>query len=162
MIWIIGEYAERIDNADELLESFVEGFHDENTQAFKNHLNFLILNLKNRLWMIELILIRLKLGWPELLTEFSKFSEIKETFLFQVQLQLLTAVVKLFLKRPSDTQQLVQRILSLATQDSDNPDLRDRGYIYWRLLSADPAAAKEVTFFVRNLLLCLIGMLQNS
>lgn len=61
-----------------------------------------------------------------------------------MQLQLLTAVVKLFLKRPSDTQQLVQRVLSLATQDSDNPDLRDRGYIYWRLLSADPAAAKEV------------------
>lgn len=27
-------------------------------------------------------------------------------------------------------------------QDSDNPDLRDRGYIYWRLLSTDPAAAK--------------------
>lgn len=29
MIWIIGEYAERIDNADELLETFLEGFHDE-------------------------------------------------------------------------------------------------------------------------------------
>lgn len=25
MIWIIGEYAERIDNADELLDSFLEG-----------------------------------------------------------------------------------------------------------------------------------------
>lgn len=35
-------------------------------------------------------------------------------------------------------------MLSLATQDSDNPDLRDRGFIYWRLLSTDPAAAKEV------------------
>lgn len=93
MIWIIGEYAERIDNADELLESFLEGFHDENTQ---------------------------------------------------VQLQLLTAIVKLFLKRPQDTQELVQQVLSLATQDSDNPDLRDRGFIYWRLLSTDPAAAKEV------------------
>ncbi|XP_048769031.2 AP-1 complex subunit beta-1-like isoform X2 [Ostrea edulis] len=93
MIWIIGEYAERIDNADELLESFLEGFQDENTQ---------------------------------------------------VQLQLLTAIVKLFLKRPTDTQELVQQVLSLATQDSDNPDLRDRGYIYWRLLSTDPAAAKEV------------------
>ena len=59
MIWIIGEYAERIDNADELLESFLEGFHDENTQ---------------------------------------------------VQLQLLTSIVKLFLKRPSDTQELVQQV----------------------------------------------------
>ena len=60
----------------------------------------------------------------------------------QVQLQLLTGIVKLFLKRPSETQELVQQVLSLATQDSDNPDLRDRGYIYWRLLSTDPAAAK--------------------
>ncbi|KAH1011484.1 hypothetical protein HUJ04_000845 [Dendroctonus ponderosae] len=93
MVWIIGEYAERIDNADELLDSFLEGFADENAQ---------------------------------------------------VQLQLLTAVVKLFLKRPQHTQGLVQHVLSLATQDSDNPDLRDRGFIYWRLLSTDPAAAKEV------------------
>ena len=67
MIWIIGEYAERIDNADELLESFLDGFQDENTQ---------------------------------------------------VQLQLLTAIVKLFLKRPTDTQELVQQVLSLATQVS--------------------------------------------
>ena len=29
MIWIIGEYAERIDNADELLESFLEAFPEE-------------------------------------------------------------------------------------------------------------------------------------
>ncbi|CAJ0942250.1 unnamed protein product, partial [Mesorhabditis belari] len=101
MIWIIGEYAERIDNADELLESFLDGFHDENTQ---------------------------------------------------VQLQLLTAVVKLFLKRPQDTQQLVQKVLSLATQDSDNPDLRDRGYIYWRLLSADPVAAKQVVLAEKPLI----------
>ena len=61
-----------------------------------------------------------------------------------MQLQLLTAIVKLFLKKPQETQELVQKVLSLATQDSDNPDLRDRGYIYWRLLSTDPAAAKEV------------------
>ena len=33
MIWIIGEYAERIDNADELLQSFLDGFPDENTQV---------------------------------------------------------------------------------------------------------------------------------
>lgn len=33
MIWIIGEYAERIDNAAELLESFLEGFQDENSQV---------------------------------------------------------------------------------------------------------------------------------
>jgi AP-1 complex subunit beta-1 len=32
----------------------------------------------------------------------------------------------------------------MATEHSDNPDLRDRGYIYWRLLSADAEAAKAV------------------
>jgi len=40
MIWIIGEYAERIDNADELLENFLDGFHDENTQVFIFIINF--------------------------------------------------------------------------------------------------------------------------
>lgn len=29
-------------------------------------------------------------------------------------------------------------------QETDNPDLRDRAYVYWRLLSTDPEAAKEV------------------
>ncbi len=29
LIWIIGEYAERIENANELLESFLEDFQDE-------------------------------------------------------------------------------------------------------------------------------------
>merc|ERR1712142_199808 len=101
MIWIIGEYAERIDNADDLLESFLDNFHDENSQ---------------------------------------------------VQLQLLTAIVKLFLKRPTDTQELVQQVLSLATQDSENPDLRDRGFIYWRLLSTDPAAAKNVVLAEKPLI----------
>ena len=69
-------------------------------------------------------------------------------------MQLLTAIVKLFLKRPTDTQELVQQVLSLATQDSDNPDLRDRGYIYWRLLSTDPAAAKVLLFIILHFQLC--------
>jgi vesicle coat complex subunit len=35
-------------------------------------------------------------------------------------------------------------VLKLATDESDNPDLRSRGYIYWRLLSEDPEAAKSL------------------
>ncbi|CAF2027244.1 unnamed protein product [Brassica napus] len=94
MIWIIGEYAERIDNADELLESFLENFPEEPAQ---------------------------------------------------VQLQLLTATVKLFLKKPTEgPQQMIQVVLNNATVETDNPDLRDRAYIYWRLLSTDPEAAKDV------------------
>ena len=34
--------------------------------------------------------------------------------------------------------------MDLSTERSDNPDLRDRGYVYWRLLSTDPAAAKKI------------------
>lgn len=41
-----------------------------------------------------------------------------QEIVLQVQLQLLTAIVKLFLKRPTDTQDLVQQVLSLATQVS--------------------------------------------
>ena len=39
---------------------------------------------------------------------------------------------------------MVEKVLTLSTEESDNPDLRDRGYIYWRLLSTDPEAAKAV------------------
>lgn len=94
MIWIIGEYASRIEGADELLEVFVDTFHDETPQ---------------------------------------------------VQLQLLTATMKLFLTSPTPhTKELVTQVLTLSTEESDNPDLRDRGYVYWRLLSADPQAANTV------------------
>ena len=33
-------------------------------------------------------------------------------------------------------------VLKWATEDIDNPDLRDRSFIYWRLLSTDPEAAR--------------------
>eukprot|EP00933_Yihiella_yeosuensis_P026461 TRINITY_DN20532_c0_g1_i1.p1 TRINITY_DN20532_c0_g1~~TRINITY_DN20532_c0_g1_i1.p1 ORF type:complete len:896 (+),score=218.06 TRINITY_DN20532_c0_g1_i1:73-2760(+) len=93
IIWILGEYAERIDNADDLLDSFLVNFHDEPTM---------------------------------------------------VQMQLLTAIVKLFLKKPQSTQDMVSKVLKCATEESGNHDIRDRGYIYWRLLSTNPEATKHV------------------
>ena len=60
----------------------------------------------------------------------------------KVQLQTLTAVVKLYLQKPESSQGLVQKVLNTATKDCDSPDVRDRAYIYWRLLSTDPGAAK--------------------
>lgn len=101
MLWIIGEYAERIDNADELIESYLDTFHDEPVE---------------------------------------------------VQLQLLTATVKLFLKKPKQAKRLVQDALKMATEFSDNPDLRDRGFIYWRLLSADPKAARAIVLAKKPLI----------
>ncbi len=64
----------------------------------------------------------------------------------QVQLALLTAVVKLFIyKSQSDTsKEIVHKVLKWATEDVDNPDLRDRGFMYWRLLAINPANAGEI------------------
>ena len=54
--------------------------------------------------------------------------------------------MKLFLKRPDKAQGLVQRVLQAATAENDNPDVRDRAYIYWRLLSntSDQNATKNI------------------
>lgn len=48
----------------------------------------------------------------------------------------------MFLRKPETSQALVQKVLNTATKDCDSPDVRDRAYIYWRLLSTDPGAAK--------------------
>jgi len=40
----------------------------------------------------------------------------------------------------------------MATRESDNPDLRDRGFIYWRLLSTNPEAAKKVVLSQKPLI----------
>ncbi|KAL8900859.1 MAG: hypothetical protein Q9192_000865 [Flavoplaca navasiana] len=95
LIWIVGEYAEKISNAGDILAGFVDGFMEEFTQT---------------------------------------------------QLQILTAVVKFFLKKPDQpqAQQLVQKIFQSATAENDNPDVRDRAYVYWRLLSSNPQIAQNV------------------
>lgn len=50
----------------------------------------------------------------------------------------------MFLKKPDQSQGLVQKVLQAATSQSDNPDIRDRAYVYWRLLSSDPQITKNV------------------
>lgn len=91
-VWIIGEYAERIDNSGELIETFMDSFNEE----------------------------------PVI-----------------VQLQLLTATVKLYLKKDFPGQ-LVQDILMRSTVETDNPDLRDRAYVYWRILSGNLHLARKI------------------
>ncbi|KAF2850568.1 Adaptor protein complex beta subunit [Plenodomus tracheiphilus IPT5] len=93
MIWVIGQYADRIEDSDVLLEDFLDTFQEET---------------------------------------------------HEVQLALLTATVKLFIQRPTRGSTLVPKVLKWATEDTDNPDLRDRGYMYWRLLSSAPDEAKKV------------------
>ena len=95
LIWILGEYADKISNSEELLASFLDNFSDE----------------------------------P-----------------YPVQFQTLTAIVKLFLKKPEgQAQTVVQQVLEKATRECDSPDIRDRAFIYWRLLSSsDTNAGRSV------------------
>ncbi|GFS33941.1 adaptin family protein [Actinidia rufa] len=63
----------------------------------------------------------------------------------QVQLQLLTTTVKLFLKKRTEgPQQMIQVVLNNAAVKTDNIDLCDHAYIYWRLLSTDPEVSDIV------------------
>lgn len=95
MVWIIGQYADRIDNADELMDDLTYTFMEEPVE---------------------------------------------------VQLALLTASVKLFIhKSQSETSKaIVHKVLKWATEEVDNPDLRDRGFMYWRMLAINPAVAGEI------------------
>jgi len=102
LVWIVGEYAEKISDATSILSNFLDAFKYEDTQ---------------------------------------------------VQLQLLTATVKLFLKKPNEAQSLLHRMFHTATTDCDNPDMRDRAFVYWRLLSKSPEIAK-VSQGMHDLLTC--------
>jgi len=63
-----------------------------------------------------------------------------------VQKQVLTAVVKLFLKQPKDAKakEMLEQVLQTATEEVENPDIRDRGFIYLRLLTVAHESATKV------------------
>ncbi|GMG29284.1 unnamed protein product [Ambrosiozyma monospora] len=55
-----------------------------------------------------------------------------------VQSALLTAIVKINLIKPTPKiQKLLQQVLNEATTEIENADVRDKAYIYWRILSTD-------------------------
>ena len=106
MIWILGEYADRIDNSGHLIDSFLGNVTEE----------------------------------P-----------------YEVQLELLTASVKYFLKVKDASHSTLVRVLHLCTEECDNPDLRDRAFIYWRLLSIDPDLCRQAVVGVKPLIVDDVG-----
>lgn len=64
----------------------------------------------------------------------------------EVQYAILTAATKLYLKLPERGEGLILKVLKWATEEVDNPDIRDRGFIYWRLLSAEDANGADGEF----------------
>lgn len=68
------------------------------------------------------------------------FHEESET----VQLSLLTAVVRLYLAAPKAGGALCKELFNNVIQKCENPDIRDRGYIYWRILTKNPKLAAKI------------------
>ena len=106
MIWILGEYADRIDNSGQLIESFLTTILEE----------------------------------P-----------------YVVQLELLTASLKYFLKVKEASHGTLIKVLQLCTEHSENPDLRDRAFIYWRLLSIDPDLCRKAVTGPKPLIVDDVG-----
>lgn len=84
LVWMLGEYGDRVSDGEALLDHFVASFVQHETAA---------------------------------------------------QLAIVTAVIKSFLRDPGRREGALQQVLTTATQHSDDLDLRDRAFAYWRLLS---------------------------
>ncbi|KII67171.1 AP-2 complex subunit beta [Thelohanellus kitauei] len=93
LIWIVGEYGDRIENCGEIISVFCQNFIEESSK---------------------------------------------------VQLQTLTAVVKIFLKRPQENSLIFEEIVTLVQSNIDNPDIRDRCLIYCRLVKNDLETARKI------------------
>lgn len=61
-----------------------------------------------------------------------------------VKLQILNAVIKNFVNKPDESEEIIKQALQKGGQETENPDVRDRAYIYWRLLETDPDLAKDM------------------
>jgi hypothetical protein len=94
MVWILGEYADRIGNAGDLIDAlFLDDFLEDT---------------------------------PD------------------VQLSILTAVFKYFLVDAEDGQEMFQRVITMSTSQVDNPDVRDRAFMYYYLVSEHPDEAQAI------------------
>ena len=94
LIWIIGEYSDRIDGAEVQLSKFMDTIKDESSQ---------------------------------------------------VQMALLTACMKCFLKLESDDSfALLDNMFKFTSNQCDDPDVREKGFIYWRLCDIDPKIAGAI------------------
>ena len=94
LIWIIGEYSDRIDGAENQLTKFID-------------------NLKEEPYI--------------------------------VQINILNSATKTFLKCQSEeSYNILNQIFDFCTKECENADIRERGYIYYRLMSIDPQLASKI------------------
>ncbi|CCG22122.1 Apl2 phosphorylated protein of unknown function [Candida orthopsilosis Co 90-125] len=70
-----------------------------------------------------------------------------------LQLNILTTVVKINAAIPGNKKysSLLQQILELATKECENADVRDKAYIYWRLLSSSTSNSLQKKIILAKL-----------
>ena len=94
LIWIIGEYSDRIEGAENQLIKFID-------------------NLKEEPYII--------------------------------QINILDSATKTFLKCQSEESfNILNQVFDFCTKECENPDVRDRGYMYYRLMTIDPQLASKI------------------
>ena len=60
-----------------------------------------------------------------------------------VQIQIMTSCIKLLVIRPAEGSPLVKQLFQII-EEINNPDIRDRGYFYWRMLSKNKDVASAI------------------
>ena len=94
LIWIIGEYSDRIEGAENQLIKFID-------------------NLKEEPYVI--------------------------------QINILDSATKTFLKCQSEeSYNILNQVFDFCTKECEDPDVRERGYMYYRLMSIDPQIANKI------------------
>jgi len=94
LIWIIGEYSDRIEGAENQLIKFID-------------------NLKEEPYII--------------------------------QINILDSATKTFLKCQSEeSYNILNQVFDFCTKECEDPDVRDRGYMYYRLMTIDPQLANKI------------------
>ncbi|XP_038048762.1 AP-4 complex subunit beta-1-like [Patiria miniata] len=61
-----------------------------------------------------------------------------------VKLSLLTTTTKLFFSRPAECQDMLGKVLQRCIESSDDPDVREKALMYYRLLSKDVQKARDI------------------
>lgn len=64
----------------------------------------------------------------------------------EIQLRILSTGIKMYLFQIEPMDTVMSELIQKISEKSTNSDLRDRGYIYWRLLYKDDEKAKEIIF----------------
>ena len=94
LIWIIGEYSDRIEGAENQLIKFID-------------------NLKEEPYVI--------------------------------QINILDSATKTFLKCQSEeSYNILNQVFDFCTKECEDPDVRERGYMYYRLMTIDPQIANKI------------------